>query len=326
MVGKYKLCISTNKISYSIDIDRAITIISGDSGTGKTTLYEIIRFMNKGGKGVKCNIREMVVALESDDDWEELINKSSNKIFIADENVSYIYRDEFADLAQSSDNYFVFITRRKMSNYTYSYKSIYKLVSNGLNNKLHTELEYRFKNNVKSSNIKGMTPDIVLCEDSNSGYEMVKSVVRNYEVQSAFGKDKIEGIIEGNKNVKYYIIADGAGFGNCIESIVALFNEGVRMTLLLDESFEKMILDYPVFYNMCKKKLDETFMFCDTKLFKSYERYYTYLLNEICKKLYNKQYSKSRLISELKQNDIVAFICNKLLYINKELLLNNKGE
>lgn len=49
MVGSYKLVISTNKIYYTINIDRAITVISGNSGTGKTTLYELVRFMNNGG-------------------------------------------------------------------------------------------------------------------------------------------------------------------------------------------------------------------------------------------------------------------------------------
>ena len=101
-----------------------------------------------GGKGVKCNLREMIVALEYNSDWEKLLYNSHNKIFIADENIRYIYTDKFADMAQSSDNYFIFITRRKLSNYAYSYKSIYKLNSRFNGSKMETEIEYKFKDKV----------------------------------------------------------------------------------------------------------------------------------------------------------------------------------
>lgn len=324
MVGRYKLEINGLKVKYKIAIERQITIIKGDSGTGKSTLWKVVSEALKGSKGYSSNMIEKIYTLDELSPWEMLIKTLKNKIIFIDENSRYVYSSDFTEVAQRSDNYFVIISRRSLDNMVYSYKSIYELKTNKNNGICETELIYKFRDNIGNNTVNNH--NMVICEDRKSGYQMMKLIIDNSHLETASGKDNIAIKIGSNRDKIYYVIADGAGFGNCIESIVALFNEGVRMTLLLDESFEKMILDYPVFYNMCKKKLDETFMFCDTKLFKSYERYYTYLLNEICKKLYNKQYSKSRLISELKQNDIVAFICNKLLYINKELLLNNKGE
>ena len=42
MIGKYHVNIETAGLKYSFDIRRNITVIQGDSATGKTTLIEIL--------------------------------------------------------------------------------------------------------------------------------------------------------------------------------------------------------------------------------------------------------------------------------------------
>ena len=43
MKGKYKIIINNNRLHYEFEIKRNITIIRGDSATGKTTLINMLR-------------------------------------------------------------------------------------------------------------------------------------------------------------------------------------------------------------------------------------------------------------------------------------------
>ena len=43
MKGKHKIVVKNNRLHYEFEIKRNITIIKGDSATGKTTLIKIIR-------------------------------------------------------------------------------------------------------------------------------------------------------------------------------------------------------------------------------------------------------------------------------------------
>lgn len=42
MKGKFHIVVQNNRLRYEFDVRRNITIIRGDSATGKTTLYEMI--------------------------------------------------------------------------------------------------------------------------------------------------------------------------------------------------------------------------------------------------------------------------------------------
>ena len=43
MKGKYKVVVKNNRLHYEFEIKRNITIIRGDSATGKTTLINMLR-------------------------------------------------------------------------------------------------------------------------------------------------------------------------------------------------------------------------------------------------------------------------------------------
>jgi len=51
MIGKYNVEISDNRIHYNFDIKRNITVIQGDSGTGKTSLIRMIADYERLGRG-----------------------------------------------------------------------------------------------------------------------------------------------------------------------------------------------------------------------------------------------------------------------------------
>ena len=47
MKGKHKVIVSTKRLKYEFELRRNLTIIQGDSATGKTTLVDMIRdFVN----------------------------------------------------------------------------------------------------------------------------------------------------------------------------------------------------------------------------------------------------------------------------------------
>ena len=53
MKGIHKVVISTKYLKYEFDLRRNLTIIRGDSATGKTTLVDMIRtHMNDGQQGI----------------------------------------------------------------------------------------------------------------------------------------------------------------------------------------------------------------------------------------------------------------------------------
>ena len=50
MVGAYKISIRSKRVKYEFLVRRQITIISGNSATGKTTLVDMVRAYNNNRK------------------------------------------------------------------------------------------------------------------------------------------------------------------------------------------------------------------------------------------------------------------------------------
>ena len=112
MKGKYHLVIGNKKLVYELDIERQITVIKGNSATGKSTLVDMFsQIFNKKRTGLHCNMTDKLLVLTGSSDWKFLISVHKNKIFIADEDIEYIQTKEFADFIRLNDNYFIFITR-----------------------------------------------------------------------------------------------------------------------------------------------------------------------------------------------------------------------
>lgn len=80
MIGRVSIKISNQRNSYKFTLNRNITILRGDSGTGKTTLYDMIRDYNNLGResGVKISGGN-IVTLEGRN-WEDELDKLSKKL------------------------------------------------------------------------------------------------------------------------------------------------------------------------------------------------------------------------------------------------------
>lgn len=66
MKGKYHIIVQNQRVRYEFDIKRNITIIRGDSATGKTTLIDLLRnYMNLGWEsGILVNCKKKCYVID----------------------------------------------------------------------------------------------------------------------------------------------------------------------------------------------------------------------------------------------------------------------
>ena len=82
MIGAVHVVVRNKRNSYDFTLWRNITLLQGDSGTGKTTLYEMIRAYSDSGNdnsGVKITCDKNIVVLEGQS-WEEQLENLRNSI------------------------------------------------------------------------------------------------------------------------------------------------------------------------------------------------------------------------------------------------------
>ena len=109
MIGSHHIIVETKKIKYEFEIKRNITVIRGDSATGKTTLIDLLsqfaRFQGRTGVKVESDV-PCVVYSDGLIAWQEAIKSVSDSIIFIDEDYGFIKTKEFAEVVNSSDNYF----------------------------------------------------------------------------------------------------------------------------------------------------------------------------------------------------------------------------
>ena len=133
MIGRVSIKISNQRNSYKFTLNRNITILRGDSGTGKTTLYDMIRDYNNLGResGVKISGGN-IVTLEGKN-WEDELDKLNNAVIVIDEGSKFVFSKEFASKVKGCNNYFLIITRSYLSQLQYSVDEIYSINGTGKN-------------------------------------------------------------------------------------------------------------------------------------------------------------------------------------------------
>lgn len=128
MIGKYDIEVYNNRVHYFLTVKRNITILQGDSATGKTELVRLIREREENGSSsgitVKCD-RECTVLTNVD--WERRLQSLQKHIVFIDESAGFLRSARFAELLRGSDNYFVIIYRDALSQLPYSIEEIYGL-------------------------------------------------------------------------------------------------------------------------------------------------------------------------------------------------------
>lgn len=302
MRGRYKFVVSSNKVKYEFELRRNITILKGDSATGKSTLLEMMNDALVYGRNSGYTVAAEVgyfVYLRDDPNitWQERLRMNRDAVIFIEEGNNFVKSDEFSMLLQELGNYVVIVTRDKISALPYSVHEIYELrVSNkyvGLScvvNEFHN-LYGKSMNDMALNQITG-----VCTEDSNSGYDFFKKVCENAGLHciSAGGKSKVAKQIIDTDNTLF--IVDGAAFGADIEECMKTIRYyHKRCVIWFPESFEFLILSSGVIQiKNLRDILEHTSDYVDSGEFLSWERYFTALLTQATIAT-EQQYSKGSL-------------------------------
>lgn len=299
MKGSYHIIVQNRYLKYEFDIRRNLTIIQGNSATGKTTLVEMIReshLDSNSGMTISC---ERPCRVIEGDLWKEQISYISDSIVFIDEGSSFIESEDFAVAAKSSSNYFVIVTRENLEMLPVSVEEVYGIHSSGKYGTLepvYHEMYHLYDLN-RETDIP-VIPDEILIEDSNSGYEFFHDVAEKNGLvcRSAQGKSNIfTCLTEVKTEDEILVIADGAAFAAQMNRIASLVNRNKKIHLYLPESFEWLLLRSEVVQDSeLRDILKSPSRYIESSDYFSWERFFTALLVEKTKGSYL-QYSKAKL-------------------------------
>ncbi len=311
MVGKFDIEIYNNKIHYFLTVKRNITILQGNSATGKTELIRLIgeHEANGASSGItlKCDAKCTVLTAV---DWELRLSAMHKNIVFIDETAAFVKSKRFAEMVRGSDNYFVIVTRDDLSQLPYSVDEIYGLrnVSDNQKYKIYHRIYNEMYKLYHFDYGKPFVPELVITEDSNSGFEFFNTLYQGRCV-SANGKSNVYDSIRKEQDKAILAIVDGAAFGAEIGKVTRyLETSSIHCVLYAPESFEYLILSAD-FTDVPKSVIEETYLHADSESYMSWEEFYTSYLTNITKDTVFR-YTKTKLAEAYKTEGAVARIAS----------------
>lgn len=327
MKGKYRIVVQNNKLRYELNIRRNITIIRGNSATGKTQLIHLLEQAASLGEGSGVEVFcERPCRTLGGKDWNLILPNIHEQIIFLDEENKFVKSEEFAAAVKASDNYFVIITREDLPNLPYSVDEIYGIHTSGKYHDLkrtYNELYHIYS--AKDFTAKE-TPEAVVVEDSNSGYTFFRTICeeRGLFCISAGGKSNIKATVSKLDKDSMLVIADGAAIGAEMNELYQLMCHKPTVKCYLPESFEWIILksgiiDGKNIQDILKHPED----FIESQKYFSWERFFTALLIEYTQDSYLK-YNKRKLneaylYEKIKQEILDVIEGVNFLYNSKNL-------
>lgn len=287
MKGMHHIVIQNKRIRFAFSIKRNITIIRGDSATGKTTLFSMIEEYGNLGKdsGVQIQCDKTCVAL-SGKYWQETLENIHDSIVFVDEDSKFLKTKDFAKKIRNSNNYYVLITRENLPALPYSVEEIYGIHCSG--RYMDTRQVYNLFYKIYSETNPGkILVKSLITEDSQAGFTFFSQVSKTRGIccESAGGKSNILGILQkrllDKEQKETLVIADGAAFGPEMAHISQLIRGNSNIKLYLPESFEWLLLYADILNKpFIRKRLEEVENYIESEKYFSWERYFTDLLME----------------------------------------------
>ena len=299
MKGKHRVIIQNKRIRYDFELNRNITILQGDSATGKTVLIEMIQeYMNQGKASMidlQCDKKCGVIEGST---WQGQLSQFSDSIVFIDEGNEFILSTEFARTIKDTDNYYVIVTREGLPNLPYSVEEIYGIHSSGKYGQLKKCFQSFYHIYNMQLEINDIVPDRVITEDGNAGFQFFNQVCSPSGINcvSASGKSNIINVLKKLSPVdETVVIVDGAAFGPEMSRISNYLASKKHVKLYAPESFEWILLSSHIFdQKELDSILDNTSDYVDSQKFFSWEQFFTDLLIGISRNSYLR-YSKSKL-------------------------------
>ena len=289
MKGIHKVVVGTKYLKYEFELRRNLTIIRGDSATGKTTLVDMIRtHMNDGESGpVTLNCDKVCYVVEGNL-WKGQLDNIQDGIVFIDEGNEFVKTKDFARAIQQTDNYYVIVTREGLPALPYSVEEVYGIRTSGKYGTLKRSY-HSFYRIYPDSTTEKIKPEKILTEDSNSGYQFFDAVCTEHQMQcdTANGKSNVFSYLKVHKDEKILVIADGAAFGPEMDRVLQLVQTRKNLALYLPESFEWLILSSGILKDAETTQILQTpSNYIDSKKYFSWERYFTELLTEKTSRTY----------------------------------------
>ena len=298
MRGTYEVKVSNVNVSFTLELERNITILSGDSATGKTTLIEMLRDFEESGRssGVTVHCKRPCRVL-TNADWEYRLNGIRDSIVFLDEGNAFVKSEAFARAIQNSSNYYVIVTRESLYQLPYSVNAILKLKTTGRRGKTYVRAYPQYDHLADPVSEISRIQEIVT-EDSNAGHEMFDHIATKNHISciSAQGKSNVFSQLVNRTADRVLVIADGAAFGSELEKIYRLMEaQPNKITLYLPESFEWLGLKSGILGSQTPKEiLEHPSDNIESSLYFSWEQYFTDLLIQLTHDTVL-HYSKNRL-------------------------------
>lgn len=283
MKGKYEIELYNNKVHYRLTVKRNITILQGDSASGKSEMIRLLTAYNNSreSSGITLICQKICTVL-TEEDWEMKLAGYRDRIIFIDEGNGFLRSKQFAAHVKRSDNYFVIIYRDSLYGLPYSIEEIY-----GLRESRDSQ-KYRNPKRVYNEQFQLYTmspgteinPDQVVVEDSNSGYEFFHHVFGEKCI-SANGKSNVKHHLLNQSGKKSILaIVDGAAFGPEMQACMAIIRAlGEKGSIFAPESFEYLILQSNI-VDVEQDVLAHTYDHADSARYFSWEEFYTWYLTE----------------------------------------------
>ena len=321
MKGKIDIRVYNNRSSFNFTLERNITIVRGNSGTGKTTLYDMIaEYMRLGkGSGVQLAAPCPCVAL-TDMDWQNQLNHTHGSAVFIDEGADYLASKEFAAVIQKTDNYYVIFNRENLHELPYSVEEIYEIKMSG---KYHVfQKVYKAHNGYvysEADNRKKAQANVLLTEDTHAGFQFYQHLYDGTTIrcESAGSNSSIFAWLQAHYQQGVFVIADGAAFGSEIDRVMKLQKQHpADITVCLPESFEWLILQSGIVpIDGVQEMLNDPSQQIESAEYFSWERFFSSYLIQHSQGTYY-VYSKSKLHSfysiQENANRIVAVIAQNM--------------
>lgn len=300
MKGKHKFIVQSKRMLFEFEIKRNITILQGDSATGKTTLLNLLSsYLFERDLNIKVTTDvnfEVFIRDYANIGWKTVFDLYKDSVIFIEENNDFIFTKEFASYVKASNNYFVFVTRKSIYTLPYSYKEIYKISYEKKKNK--PQNVYKFTEIYSNFPTILNTVDNILVEDSHSGFKFFSKLFFNIGVLTANGNSNLFNELKNIAMKKCLLIADGAAFGAYIAEIIDYITDNLdkRVILYLPESFEWLLLKSKVIaFKDLDQILENPSDYIESSVYVSWERFFTDLAINYSDE--NHKYSKHKLDS-----------------------------
>lgn len=265
------LKIKLPKVDISISLQDKFVLLSGDGCVGKTRIIKLLKqSLESGYDCVECNNPFYVISTNEEVKLiDTIVSSKPGIVLIVDEFLAHkvLYN------SLNKDCYVIAVSRRIYSDINMSYRCLQKLYRDDDGITRNKVLHSVHRNNPIYKY------DLVIVEDSKSGYDFIKRVFNNSsKVMSSSGKSNISKILDESTSAKsILVIADGGGLASDIKrikiSVAKRKRVGMETRFCLPECFEHVLLCYGFIkydkdiFKYFKPKFNNTESFCEIKLY-----------------------------------------------------------